>query len=471
MRDQTECSLSSKQEIMAEIIPHAKQQEALERNEYEILYGGARWGGKTFCGILFPVYHINKPQYRALVIRRNSVDLTDWIDRAREIYANLWAEYVGWEFRFPSWATIRLWHLKDENAYTKYQGHNYHNILIEELTHIPSEELYLKLISSCRSIDKDIPAQIFCTTNPWEIWHAWVKRRFIDVALPWEVYTDNTTGRSRIFIQSRVEDNPTLMENDPMYVKFLDWLPEDLRKAWREWSWDVFDTKWSYYSQYITEARKDWRISWGIYEKWLPIYKIRDLGIDDEMVITCCQFYGKEIRIIDCIYWNDFWLDYYIDVLKEKWYWLDKWYFPHDIEVREQTNWGRTRKEYLESMGCEVNVTPNMSIEDGINLVKMTFNKFWFDKTPWVEKLIEALNIYRKKWDDKNQVYGKPIHDWSSNFADSIRYLCVNYENIINEKKSTVERQTNAVNPITWMRIWQQSSREDYYKRLWIKVR
>ena len=33
-------------------------------------------------------------------------------------------------------------------------------------------------------------------------------------------------------------------------------------------------------------------------------------------------------------------------------------------------------------MGCEVNVTPNMSIEDGINLVKMTFNKFWFDKTP-----------------------------------------------------------------------------------------
>ena len=88
MRDQTECSLSSKQEIMAEIIPHAKQQEALERNEYEILYGGARWGGKTFCGILFPVYHINKPQYRESFNKTQVVSEEESITDTQ----NIWAE-------------------------------------------------------------------------------------------------------------------------------------------------------------------------------------------------------------------------------------------------------------------------------------------------------------------------------------------------------------------------------------------
>ena len=452
-------------------MPHEKQQEALCRTEYEILYGGARGWGKTFAWILFPLYHISKKHYRCLVIRRNSIDLVDWISAARDIYYNVGGELVWQEFHFPSWAIIRLWHLKDENAYTKYQWHNYHNIIIEELTHIPSEELYLKLISSCRSVDKDISPQIFCTTNPWEIWHLRVKKRFVDVAIPWEQYIDTVTWRTRIFIPSRVEDNPTLMDNDPDYVKFLEWLPEDLRKAWREWNRDVFDTKGSYYSQYIAESRKEWRVSWGIYEKWLPIYKFWDLGIDDEMVITCCQFYGKEIRVIDCIYGNDFGLDYYISICKDKWYWLDNHYFPHDIEVREQTNWWRTRKDYLIDMWVDVNVVPNILVEDGINLVKMMFNKIWFDKNVGVDKLLEALNIYRKKRDDKNLVYGKPIHDWSSNFADSFRYMCVAYEDCIRPKWWANLQQIERINPVTGWIMNKVTTREEWLKKMWIKIK
>lgn len=455
---------------MTEIMPHPKQQEALSRTEYEILYWWARWGWKTFCWILFPLYHIDKPHYRALVIRRNSVDLADWISTARDIYYHVWWDLVGNEFRFKSWAVIRLWHLKDENAYTKYQWHNYHNILIEELTHIPSEELYLKLVSSCRSTDKDIQPQVFCTTNPWEIWHIWVKKRFIDVSLPWEVYVDQISWRSRVFIASRVEDNPTLMENDPNYVLFLESLPEELRKAWREWDWNVFDTKWSYYSQYIMESRKDNRISWWLYERWLPIYKYWDLGIDDEMVLVIVQYYGKEIRVIDCIYGSDYWLDYYIDVCKQKWYGLDNHRFPHDIEVREQTNGWRTRKDYLIDMWVDVNITPNIPIEDWINMVKMIFSKIWFEKNAGVDKLLEALNVYRKRWDDKNQVYGKPIHDWSSNFADAFRYMAVAYEDSIRPKKEGKLQQIAKINPITWSVIGKTDVRKDYLQKLWIKI-
>ena len=41
------------------------------------------------------------------------------------------------------------------------------------------------------------------------------------------------------------------------------------------------------------------------------------------------------------------------------------------------------------------------------------------------------MNIYRKRRDEKNLVFGKPVHDWSSDFADAMRYLAVCYENII----------------------------------------
>ena len=144
---------------------------------------------------------------------------------------------------FPSGAKIILGHLKDDGAYAKYQGHEYQRMLIEEITHIPSEELYLKLLASCRSTVPGLRARLFATTNPGEIGHKWVKKRFVDVAAPGTEFTDPVTGRTRMFIQSRVEDNPTLMEADPNYVKFLDGLPDGLREQWREGSWEDIEIK------------------------------------------------------------------------------------------------------------------------------------------------------------------------------------------------------------------------------------
>jgi len=453
--------------------PHPKQIQALERTEYEILYGWARGGGKTDAWMAFLLYDVANPKYRALVIRRNSVDLVDWVSRAKDFYVWLKVEVVGGnEIRFPSWAIIRLWHLKDDNAYNRYQGHEYHKMIIEELTHIPNEELYLKLISSCRSTVPWLNPQVFCTTNPWEIWHAWVKKRFIDIALPGEVYIDKISNRSRIFIPSRIEDNPTLMKNDPTYVNFLESLPPDLMKAWREGSRDVFDTKGSYYSQYIMESRKENRISKWLMEKWLPIYKFWDLGIDDEMVVLCTQFFGKEIRVIDCLYWNNAGLDYYIDLVRNNNYWLELNYYPHDINVREQSNGGQTRADYLRKLWVEVLETPKISIEDWISLVRMNFNKVWFDDSkPGVQKLLEALNIYRRRRDEKNLVFGKPIHDWSSNFADAFRYMMVNYDNIIRIKKDVTKLHSRAINnPITWEIINKVDTRQEFMRKMGIKI-
>jgi hypothetical protein len=225
--------------------PHpGPQTEALRRNEFEILYGGARGGGKTDAGLVWLTDHIDNPRYRALVIRRNADDLSDWIDRAGRMYHSLGVKiaYRPAILTFPSGAIIKTGHLKDEQAYTKYQGHEYHRLLVEELTQIPSEKRYMQLLSSCRSTIPELEPHVFLTTNPGGVGHGWVKRRFVDPSPPGVPFLDDN-GRDRIFIPARVDDNPTLMKNDPNYVKTLEAFKttdEMTYKAWRLGSWDVF---------------------------------------------------------------------------------------------------------------------------------------------------------------------------------------------------------------------------------------
>lgn len=235
--------------------PHeGPQTDALSRPEFEVLYGGARGGGKTEAGLAWlvePQYAMNE-KYRALVIRKNVEDLRDWIDRAKWFYQPLQARAVGnpVEFRFPSGAKIRTGHLRDEGAYEKYQGHEYHKILIEELTQIAKLEDYLKLVSSCRSTVDGLIPQVFSTTNPGGPGHQWVKQRWVDVARN-TTYWDKITKRARIFIPARVTDNPTLVKKDPQYISMLDGLPDDLRRAWREGDWDVYE------GQFFKTFRRD----------------------------------------------------------------------------------------------------------------------------------------------------------------------------------------------------------------------
>lgn len=194
---------------------------------------------------------IGNPRYRALIIRKDVKDLSDWVDRARVMYAGTGANfaYRPAEIKFPSGAIFRTGHLNGANAYESYQGHEYQKMLIEELTQIPFEENYLKLISSCRSTVDGLTPQVFATTNPGGAGHGWVKSRFIDTTTWGDVYIDPKTELTRVFIPAKVTDNPILMTKDPGYIKMLDGLPTNLRKAWREGSWDIVSgqvfTEWS----------------------------------------------------------------------------------------------------------------------------------------------------------------------------------------------------------------------------------
>lgn len=276
--------------------PHpGPQTEALKRTEKEILYGGSRGGGKSECGRVFmlnPAIEENAkgeplfPAYRGLVLRLHAEDLTDWVDKADTMYRPFGAKKVGRPavFHFPGGQKILTNHLQNRDAFQKYQGQEFQRMLLEEATQIPEEDRYNRLLASCRSTIPGLTPRVFLTANPGGAGHGWVQTRFVKVfgkfnkklnrweaewdlkAARWKSDGETTRipegmpffvlppvqtvqGTWRIFIPARVDDNPTLIENDPGYLAMLESLPEALRRAWRHGDWDSFS------GQYFEEFR------------------------------------------------------------------------------------------------------------------------------------------------------------------------------------------------------------------------
>lgn len=405
--------------------PLPKQKIALSSNANEILFGGARGGGKTDAGLAWLMYDIGNAKYRALVIRRNATDLTDWVDRAKAMYAPCGGKRVGDTFIFPSGARIRTGHLADADAYQKYQGHEYHKILIEELTHISREKDYEKLLASCRSTVEGLIPQIFCTTNPDGAGHEWVKDRWAIPDRPEDSVITFKKGRKMAFIPSSVYDNTILMEMDKGYIIYLESIEdEELKRAWLEGSWEGFGVEGAYYKTQSQKCDAEHRVVSGLYDPALPVYTWNDLGIADAFSIGYFQFAHNQWRVIDYDEFEGEGLKDVIARMSAKGYTYAEHYAPHDIEVRELGT-GVSRKETAASFGVNYNVVPKLGIQDGIDAVRMRYATLWFDKDKCSE-LIKRLKRYHKEFDEKRGVWkNKPAHDENSHGADMMRYWAV----------------------------------------------
>lgn len=258
-------------------IPNPKQAEALMRREFEVNFGGTRGSGKTAAGIIWLIIgnpdvpedkrtpvdwsYINHPSYRALVLRKNQVDLADWVRKARDVYTRIGASFRERpaEFVWPNpanpsepGATIVIGHLADADAYEKYQGQEFQRILLEEATQIPSYDLYARVIASCRSVHPELRPQVFLTCNPGGPGHHWVKSRFVTPVgrdgklippgrtIDWDPERGDLVklGATRIFIPALPGDNRAMVERDPLYVsRMAATLAPHMRRAWIEGDW------------------------------------------------------------------------------------------------------------------------------------------------------------------------------------------------------------------------------------------
>lgn len=210
---------------------------------------------------------------------------------------------------------------------------------------------------------------------------------------------------------------------------------EDLEKERRECSEDLIQQEWftsfslgvegSYYSKYLNAIRINNQITNVPWQPYKPVHLSVDIGYRDSTAIVWFQKIGDQsFNIIDCYQNTKQGLDHYAKVIKEKPYTYGKMIFPHDLAVTEFGS-GLTRLEQARALGLNPTIAPKLSIEDGIEAVRALIPRCYFDETK-CQPLIKALESYRQLYDAKKQVYmGTPLHDWSSHFCDSVRYMAV----------------------------------------------
>ena len=79
-------------------------------------------------------------------------------------------------------------------------------------------------------------------------------------------------------------------------------------------------------------------------------------------------------------------------------------------------------------MGINFQVTPKLSVYEGITAVQLLLPRCYFDEKA-TDRGLEALRHYRRTYQQKyDQFTETPIHDWASHAADAFRGLAVRHE-------------------------------------------
>jgi len=221
---------------------------------FEALYGGAAGGGKTDALLMLPIARQwwKHPRFRGIILRRTYPELeAEVIQRTQQGIScednkvlkfgdgGLGARYNSEKKRwtFPEGGSLTFGHAEYESDVRKYDSAEYNYMAFDELTSFTEfQYLYLSL-SRCRT-SSNLPAVVRAGTNPGNIGHSWVKKRFILPAPYGTIIADKISTLKRIFIQSLVTDNPHM---DPGYIHKLDALPEAERRAKRDGDWDTFE--------------------------------------------------------------------------------------------------------------------------------------------------------------------------------------------------------------------------------------
>ncbi len=180
----------------------------------------------------------------------------------------------------------------------------------------------------------------------------------------------------------------------------------------------------SYYAKYIDQLNLKSQIGYVPWEPAHPVYVALDIGVRDSTSIIWFQVIGQTCRIIDCYEKNKEGLEHYVNIILNKPYTYAKFFAPHDMKQMEFGS-GMTRWAKARDLGITFTVVDNIPIVDGIEVVRSTLPRCWFNEET-TRPLRKALENYRQEFDNKRKVYkGKPLHDQFSHFADAFRYLAV----------------------------------------------
>ena len=248
----------------------------------EAFYGGAGGGGKSDALLMAALQYADIPGYSALIIRRNFAELAlpnALIDRAHTWLHGRpdarWNEQRK-QWRFSSGATLTFGYLEGARDADRYASAEFHFIGVDELTQF-GEKQYVdlfarlrapacpgcdfereyaehhkrhsdyrrdcavcieleRLISGPASTHLDaahIPLRMRSASNPGNVGHDWVKRRF--------VIRRGAPEGDRLFVPARLDDNPFINRDD--YTKSLLNLDPVTRARILKGDWEAYSTR------------------------------------------------------------------------------------------------------------------------------------------------------------------------------------------------------------------------------------
>ena len=236
------------------------------------IYGGAAGGGKSWALKLDALRGINDPNFRGVMFRRVTTNLTNQgglVDESRRVFGPhgelVTSPRIEW--RFPSGATIQMSHLQHEKNKEDHKGAQYTFIGFDELTEFTETQIWY-LLSRNRSPESQFRPWMRATTNPdadsWvrDLIRWWLDddgypipersgfiRWFVKDGdeLRWletqedldEVQARGLLPMSFTFIAASLHDNRALMDKDPQYLGRLQALDSVERAKLLGGCWNV----------------------------------------------------------------------------------------------------------------------------------------------------------------------------------------------------------------------------------------
>lgn len=186
-----------------------------------------------------------------------------------------------------------------------------------------------------------------------------------------------------------------------------------------------------YYNE-VSQLRTGGRLCNVPYDPMLKVHVIADLGFNDFMSLLLVQRLGSEIRIIRYIEDRLRYIPSYHQELTDLKLNYGKLYLPHDGKAKHVT--GSSAQEQFDALGWDVEIIPDIGIEQGIRKTREVFGRFYIDKTHAGE-LVNRLGRYRRRVNSDGQA-STPMHDDESHGADGTRYLSIVADQLSNDSAS-----------------------------------
>lgn len=415
-----------------------KQCEFIASDSDVCLFAGGAGSGKSFV-LLIDSLGLNDPNgpriglsnYRALIVRKNSGDLSDLIDKSRKLFpiidrgCRYYSSNSNKFWKFSSGAILKFEYFENEIDSEKILGKEYQYIGIDEIGTYPNDKVFRFCMSRLRSSD-GLKCYMRATSNPSR--YKWLRETFkigptgeSTNFIEEQTLSDGTIIQKKFrYIQAMLKDNPYLPKE---YEAQLMLLPEDQRNAYLYGYWDSYDNvTGGVYTKEMKDLYDTNRVCSLPLQRGFDVYASFDLGRNDTTSVIIHQRVGKEIHIIESFEENGYDISYYIDILKKKGYELAHIILPHDSKMHRI----ETKNSVYETISQNfknVTVIPRRSIEEGIDLARRRFPNIYIDSKN-NNRLLSCLKEYRRKHNPILNVYEDVIHDEYSNMADSFRYLC-----------------------------------------------